>query len=38
MRFELHSAACTEFLEGISRYEVEVPGLGGRFLAEFELH
>ena len=36
MLFELHSAARTEFLEAISRYEAEVPGLGDRFLTEFE--
>ena len=36
MRFKLHSAARAEFLEAISRYEEAVPGLGGRFLVEFE--
>ena len=36
MGFELHSEAREEFLNAVSRYEAEVPGLGARFVAEFE--
>ncbi len=36
MRFEFHSQAREEFLGAVSRYEAEVPGLGARFIAEFE--
>ena len=34
MRFEFHAEARIEFLEAVSRYEDEVPGLGARFIAE----
>jgi len=36
MRLEFHSQAREEFLSAVSRYEAEVPGLGARFIAEFE--
>jgi hypothetical protein len=36
MRLALHSAARAEFLDAVARYEVSVPGLGARFLTEFE--
>ena len=36
MRFEIHSEARAEFLDAVARYEAEVPGLGARFVAEFE--
>ena len=36
MRFEFHSQAREEFLGAVSRYKAEVPGLGARFVAEFE--
>ena len=36
MRFEFHSQAREEFLGAVSRYEAEVPGLGARFIAEFQ--
>ena len=36
MQFELHSEAREEFLSAVSRYEAEVPGLGGRFITEFD--
>jgi hypothetical protein len=36
MRFELHAEAREEFLAAVTRYEAEVPGLGARFVAEFE--
>ena len=36
MQFELHSEAREEFLGAASRYETEVPGLGGRFINEFD--
>jgi len=36
MRLEMHSAARAEFLEAVSRYETLVPGLGVRFLGEFQ--
>jgi len=36
MQFELHPEAREEFLAAASRYETEVPGLGTRFVAEFE--
>lgn len=36
MRVEFHSEAREEYLGAVSRYEAEVPGLGSRFVAEFE--
>lgn len=36
MQFELHPEAREEFLNAVSRYEAEVPGLGARFVAELE--
>lgn len=34
MKLEFHPVAEQEFLESVSRYEAEVPGLGERFDAE----
>lgn len=36
MRYEFHPEAEQELLEAASRYEAEVPGLGGRFGDEVE--
>jgi len=36
MRLEFHPEAEQEFLESVSRYEAEVPGLGERFDAEVQ--
>ena len=36
MQYEFHAEARVEFLEVVSRYENEVPGLGARFIAEIE--
>ncbi|SRR6266481_3510529 len=36
MQFDFHVEARTEFLEAVSLYETEVPGLGARFVAEFD--
>lgn len=36
MRLEFHPEAETEFLEAVSRYEAEVPGLGDRLNAEIQ--
>jgi len=36
VRFKIHSEARAEFLDAVARYEAEVPGLGARFVAEFE--
>jgi hypothetical protein len=34
MRLEFHPEAEEELLEAVSRYEVQMPGLGERFAAE----
>ncbi len=34
MQFDFHVEARVEFLEAVSRYESEVPGLGARFITE----
>ena len=36
MRLELHSEARDEFLQAVSFYDAQVPGLGLRFIAEIE--
>jgi hypothetical protein len=36
MRMEVHSEAREEFLQAVSFYEAQVPGLGLRFIAEIE--
>ena len=36
MKLEFHPEAEEEFLESVSRYEAEVPGLGQRFDAEVQ--
>jgi hypothetical protein len=36
MQFEFHAEARVEFLEAVSRYETDVPGLGARFITETE--
>jgi hypothetical protein len=36
MRREVHSEAREEFLQAVSFYEAQVPGLGLRFIAEME--
>ncbi len=36
MRLEFHPEAEQEFVESVSRYEAEVPGLGERFDAEVQ--
>jgi len=36
MRLEVHSEAREEFLQAVSFYEAQVPGLGLRFVAEIE--
>jgi hypothetical protein len=34
MRLEVHSEARAEFLDAVSFYDAQVPGLGPRFIAE----
>ncbi len=36
MRLEVHSEAREEFLQAVSFYEAQVPGLGLRFVTEIE--
>jgi toxin ParE1/3/4 len=36
MRLEVHSEAREEFLQAVSFYDAQVPGLGLRFIAEIE--
>jgi toxin ParE1/3/4 len=36
MRLEVHSEAREEFLQAVSFYEAQVPGLGSRFITEIE--
>jgi toxin ParE1/3/4 len=36
MRLEVHSEAREEFLQAVSFYETQVPGLGFRFIAQIE--
>jgi hypothetical protein len=36
MRLEVRSKACEEFLQAVSFYDAQVPGLGLRFIAEIE--
>ena len=36
MRLEVHSEAREEFLQAVSFYNAQVPGLGLRFIAEIE--
>jgi hypothetical protein len=36
MRLEVHSEAREEFLQAVSFYEAQVPGLGLRFITEIE--
>jgi len=36
MRLEVHSEAREEFLQTVSFYDAQVPGLGLRFIAEIE--
>jgi hypothetical protein len=36
MRLEVHSEARAEFLQAVSFYDAQVPGLGFRFITEIE--